>query len=324
LARESKAWLGTELAKGEVVYGFSPAAAAEIAGHLKGIDLLHDAGDGLAVRLDPEEAPLRRARIEIEELRRRVEDVHGFALVEPLAALEAPAERRALAWLIGRLLGEPIEQSREGTKIVQVYDRDRTLRMEDGARYHQTRQGGSIHTDNVNRPETWDYLVMACLFPAMIGGESIVVSGLTVHDFLRERAPRALDLLAENFWWECRGFSDDFFRAPILFFDDRGEPQFRYLREYLESAHRRAGEPLRDEQLWALDALDSALELSELQFRHKLAPGEILVIDDKQVFHGRTSFSDFLEAVPYGAGPGADRRPFRRCFDRLWIRRRDA
>jgi len=324
LRRESKAWLGAELTKDEVVYGFSPAAAAEIAGHLKAVDLVHVAGDHLAVQLDPEEVALPRTRIEIEELRRRVEEVHGFALVAPPAALETPAERRALAWLIGRLLGEPIEQSREGIKIVQVYDRDRTLRMEDGARYHQTRQGGSIHTDNVNRLETWDYLIMACLFPAMIGGESIVVSGLTVHDLLRERAPRALDVLAEDFWWECRGFSDGFFRAPVLFFDDRGAPQFRYLREYLESAHRRAGEPLRDEQLWALDALDSALELSELQFRHKLAPGEIMVIDDKRVFHGRTSFTDLFEAVPYGAEPRADGGPFRRCLDRLWIRRRDA
>ena len=106
-------------------------------------------------------------------------------------------------------------------------------------------------------------------------------------------------MLAEDFWWECRGFSDDFFRAPVLFFNRRGEPQFRYLREYLESAHRRRGVPLRDEQLWALDTLDAVLELSELQFRCRLAPGEILVIDDLQMFHGRTSFSDFFDAAPY-------------------------
>jgi hypothetical protein len=200
--------------------------------------------------------------------------------------------------------------------------------MEDGARYHQTRQGGSIHTDNVNRPEPWDYLIMACLYPAMIGGDSIVVSGATVHDLLRERAPRALDILAQDFWWERRGFGGALFRAPVLFFNGRGEPQFRYLRPYLESAHRQAHEPLRNEQLWALDTLDSALELAELQFRHRLAPGEILVLDDKQVFHGRTAFSDFLEATPYDVEPagsaGVPQGTFRRSFDRLWIRKRAA
>jgi Taurine catabolism dioxygenase TauD, TfdA family len=316
--RPSKAWRGAELTKAEVAYALSPEAEAEFAAHLQTAD------QHLSSSLDLHGASLSRAACEIEELRNRVEQVHGFAIIEPVAALRTPAHRRAVLWLIGCLLGEPIEQSREGIKIVQVYDRDRTRRMEDGARYHQTRQGGSIHTDNVNRPETWDYLLMACLFPAMIGGESIVVSGLSVYDFLLQRAPRALDVLAEDFWWERRGFSDEFFRTPVLFFDQDGEPRFRYLREYLESAHRRTGDPLSDEQLWALDSLESALELSELQFRCKLMPGEILVLDDLQMFHGRTSFSDFFEAVPYEAGSFDADQPFRRCFDRLWISKRAA
>jgi alpha-ketoglutarate-dependent taurine dioxygenase len=318
LARGSKAWRGAELARGDVTYRFSPAVQEEITAFLS------RSGRVLLRNLDVNLTSLATIRPEIEELRRRVEQSHGFAMVEPPAALKAPMQRRALASLISHLLGEPIEQNREGVKVIQVYDRDRRRRMEDGARYHQTRQGGSIHTDNVNRPQTWDYLMMACVAPAMLGGESIVVSGLTVHDLLRERAPRVLDVLAEDFWWECRGFSDDFFRAPVLFFDHRGEPQFRYLREYLESAHRRQGVPLRNEQLWALDSLDSVLELSELQFRCRLGPGEILVIDDLQMFHGRTGFSDFFDAVPYDAAGAGSERPLRRCFDRLWISKRAA
>jgi hypothetical protein len=318
LARRSKAWRGGELTKAAVTCRFSPAAQVELSAFLDRSDRL------LAAPLEVDLTPLAPIRPETEELRRRIEQVHGFAIVEPPAALREPQRRRALVWLIGRLLGEPIEQNREGVKVIEVYDRDRTRRMEDGARYHQTRQGGSLHTDNVNRPQTWDYLMMACVSPAMLGGESIVVSGLTVHHLLREHAPRALEVLAEDFWWECRGFSDEFFRAPVLFSNHWGEPQFRYLREYLESAHRRRGVPLRDEQLWALDALDAVLELSELQFRCRLAPGEILVIDDLQMFHGRTSFSDFFDAVPYDPAPAALGRPVRRCFDRLWISKRAA
>ena len=316
----TKAWLGTDLTKADVTFTFSAAAEAEIVTYL---EQLHER----SAKLDRDRLPMARTRLEVEELRAVVDEIRGFAVVDPLAAVRAPTADRAFAWLLGCLLGEPVEQSRDGIKVVQVYDRDRTLRMEDGARYHQTRQGGSIHTDNVNRPETWDYLIMACLHPAMIGGESIVVSGFTVHELLLERAPRALEVLAEDFWWERRGFSGSLFRAPVLFFSQRGEPQFRYLREYLESAHRLADEPLRGDQLWALDTLDSTLELSELQFRHKLAPGEILVIDDKQMFHGRTSFSDFLEAGPYEPGQDPadlENRIFRRCFDRLWISKRAA
>jgi hypothetical protein len=48
------------------------------------------------------------------------------------------------------------------------------------------------------------------------------------------------------------------------------------------------------------------------------------VIDDLQMFHGRTSFSDFFDAVPYDPAPAAPGRPPRRCFDRLWISKRAA
>ena len=313
-----KAWFGTDLAEQDVTFTFSTAAAREIRAHLESVDRL---APGV---LDLAEPQLPQTRHEAEALRRLVEEVRGFAIVEPLPGLDGVSERRAVAWLIGSLVGAPVEQSAEGVKVVHVYDRDRSRRMQDGARYHQTRHGGSIHTDNVNRPETWDYLLMTCLFQAMVGGESIVVSGVTVYHLLRERAPRALEILARDFWWECRGFSEDCFRAPVLWFDFRGEPQFRYLRDYLEGAHLKKGKPLSDDQLWALDTLDSALELSDLQFRHDLAPGQTLVIDDKQMFHGRTSFSDLRDAVPYDAAPHQGGGPFRRCLDRLWIRKHAA
>ena len=32
-----------------------------------------------------------------------------------------------------------------------------------GARYHQTREGGSIHTDNVNVSSRWKYMILSCL-----------------------------------------------------------------------------------------------------------------------------------------------------------------
>jgi hypothetical protein len=90
----------------------SPATEAEIASHLR------NTAQDLSRGLDLDGASLPCTRREIEELRRRVEQVHGFAIVEPLATLRAAAERRALTWLIGRLLGEPIEQSGEGIKVV--------------------------------------------------------------------------------------------------------------------------------------------------------------------------------------------------------------
>lgn len=61
------------------------------------------------------------------------------------------------------MLGETPVQNAEGIRAIQVYNRDNQKRMKDGQRYHQSREGGSIHTDNVNIPELWDYMALTCL-----------------------------------------------------------------------------------------------------------------------------------------------------------------
>jgi hypothetical protein len=84
---------------------------------------------------------------------------------------------------------------------------------------------------------------------AHIGGESILCSVFTVHNYLQVHAPEALDELRQDFWWEYRGFSDKFFRAPILSYNSKGEPLIRYLRDYMESAYARQGLALTDKQV---------------------------------------------------------------------------
>lgn len=86
MAGRLKAWRGAELTKAEVVYRFSSAAQT-----------------GWLAFLDADEPATKQLRHEIEELRRHVEELHGFAIVEPPATLRGPAQRRACARLIGRL-----------------------------------------------------------------------------------------------------------------------------------------------------------------------------------------------------------------------------
>lgn len=70
---------------------------------------------------------------------------------------------RILAFVQAQMLGETPAQNAEGVRAIQVYNRDDKKRMKDGQRYHQSREGGSIHTDNVNIPELWDYMNLTCL-----------------------------------------------------------------------------------------------------------------------------------------------------------------
>ena len=70
-------------------------------------------------------------------------------------------------------------------------------------------------------------------------------------------------------------------------------------------------------QRWALDVLDSVCELSEIQLRYNLKPGETLVANDTQLLHGRTSFVDRKPATQdYDM---AD--PTNRLYQRVWLRK---
>jgi len=210
---------------------------------------------------------------------------------------------------LAETLGPLMVQNEAGDTVVEVFDRN-VGRIEEGVRYHQTRQGGDIHTDSVNRPEPMQLLILACASPAAIGGESIVIRAGAIVKRLGE-IPGVVETLSQPFWFEGRGmaFEPNLFQMPVLS-QTRGAPSFRYLRPYIESAHERAGDPLTPRQVFAFDVLDAHLELSDLQYRLTLRQGDLLIADDTRVFHGRTSFID-------GIGPGAWTAG--RCMLRYWI-----
>ena len=255
---------------------------------------------------------------DINHCRRVLESGPRVAIIRALPDLDA-SERRLFAWMVANIFGEPLAQNAAGDRVIPVYARPGNRRVIDGARYHQSREGGGPHTDNVSLPEDWEYLVFSCIRPATVGGESILIDGLTVHQEL-QRMPAALEILERPFWWEYRGISEGLFQAPIVTYDADAHPRFRYLRKYLESAHRRADQPLTDEQVWALDVLEALVERSDLQWRTRLECGEILVTIDSQVFHARTAFAD---ETPGGAAtPGEALNGSWRFFDRVWARKR--
>jgi TfdA family taurine catabolism dioxygenase TauD len=306
------AW-DARLQRSRIECELSEAAGREIAAALRRVG---PASRVVEVAADPGTLP--RLRDEIEACRRRVECEERAVLIRAVPGLTFH-ERRALAWIVANLFGEPLAQNTDGDRLIAVYARPGTKRIAEGARYHQTREGGGVHTDNVNMPDFWEYLVFSCIRPARVGGESILLSGFAVHDELLQ-VPEALVILRRPFWWEYRGISDDLYQAPIVTYNDAGEPRFRYLRRYLESAHARAGDPLSVEQAWALDTLDAVLDMPHLQFRTKLSEGEILVTYDSQVLHSRTSFADESPGAPASLTEAAAGSC--RFFDRVWVRKR--
>lgn len=303
-------------------YNFSIEAQNEIYDFIKILHPYEKIED--AKILEKDDAPLFLK--EIEKIRNELENGKRLLIVSPFEDFfnkYTIQEQRTISWLIGNALGEPLIQNEVGDKVICVYDRDRTNSMVKGARYHQTREGGTIHTDNVNVPYVWEYLVLSCVSPAMTGGENILVNALHVHKILKESHPDVLSILEKNFIWEQRGVADAQYEAPIITYNAKGEPLFRHLRPYMESAHRKMNNPLTDEQLYAIDTLDAITEHTDNQYRHTFKAGEILLTFDSQVLHGRTCFSDAFDAVTIHDYKKENGKPMKRTMDRLWAKKRE-
>ena len=228
-------------------------------------------------------------------------------------------QRLALPWVLGQLMGTLLEQNESGERAYLVADRGK--KMEQGARYSHTNQGGSFHTDGVNLKSGYDYFLLHCIAAAPTGGESVLLNGLSVLKAIQDRAPEILEELNKERVWEYKGiYKDKFYNEPILKIADN-EPCWRYLRNYIEEAAEKTGSPLTSSAIHAMDQLDAVLDDLSLQFRYKLRPGETAIINDKQIFHGRTAFVDDVNAVSleqYLQQKNSD-QPIRRTYSRFWV-----
>lgn len=314
---ENATWTKSDINLDRVFYQLSDSSISEIKNFISENDLSGHV-DLLKINKDLFQSLSK----DVETFRREVDDGQKIVILKAIEGF-GPVQVEAVHWIVSLLLGETIVQNEEGRHIVHIYDRDPTKRIKDGARYHQTHESGAIHTDNVNIPENYQYLLVGCATPAKIGGENIIVNGRAVYDYLNSNAREELEVLKNNFVFEFRGISRELYNAPIITFSNRGEPLFRHLRTYMESAHSRAEKPLTVDQVRALDTLDATLSMSEFQLIYRLKGGEILVANDSQVLHDRRCFVDGKDMITLDElkkNP-SDKRSLKRTLLRTWVRK---
>jgi alpha-ketoglutarate-dependent taurine dioxygenase len=278
--------------------------------------------------LDADLAPLRRQALPVTdlvasaELRAAcapalrpalgaLENGRGFVVIDrvPLDRYSAD-EAQAIYWLVGQVLGTPFPQNVQGTLLYDVRDTGQDVQY--GARFSVTNAESSFHTDNSFGSEVLDYVGLLCLRAARSGGLSQMVSGVSVHNALRQRHPEALATLYRPFHIDRRGGvrpgEGPTTLAPVFQQYGRGL-LIRYLRYWIHAGHDRAGVPLTAEQLAALDALDRVAGDPALRVEFALAPGQMYFINNRWILHNRTAFEDHAEPE------------LRRHLVRLWLRR---
>jgi alpha-ketoglutarate-dependent taurine dioxygenase len=252
----------------------------------------------LAAALAPDVAALRAA----------LEDGRGFVLIPLGAAGLSHREQAARYWLLGLLLGRPVEQNVQGTLLYDVKDTGQDVRY--GARFSVTNAESSFHTDSSFIETVTDYVGLLCLNDASAGGLSQVVSAYAVRNRLLAEEPGALAELTRPFHVDRRGGvrtgEEPTARYPVFGEHPRGL-LVRYLRYWIEAGHEKAAVPLTPAQVAALDALDRVASDPLLRAEFSLRPGDVLLANNRWLLHNRTAFEDH---------PEPDRR---RHLLRLWL-----
>lgn len=198
-----------------------------------------------------------------------------------------------------KLFGDTIEQNLKGEKIISVKPNITKLRkfkktnVKNKLRYHQTNLGGSIHSDGpqlINPPK---YVLMACLNQSNEGGESIIVNTKKIFQTLKKKNPRILKTLKEKYLFEQRGFYKKKVKVlnKPIFTNKNKNLKFRYLRDYILSAYKLKNRELSPVKCQAMKQLDSMLSSRKYQKKYKLQMGDMIIINNNILAHGRTGFS---------------------------------
>lgn len=219
----------------------------------------------------------------------------GYFVLSGLAYLDEAAARRFVLAL-SAMLGEPMPHDFDGELVREVRYRGVTLAAAPTARYSDTREGGNLHTDGMHRPGAIPaYFALHCVRRAAVGGALVLVHIDDLMRELRQEPDVVVATLREPVHFDTR---DDrpgrpaTVPRPILELDG-GSARITYLRAYVDSGHRGPGiEPLSPVQVYAMDRLDALLDRTDLQSHLRLEPGQLIVVNNRTVVHGRTPFEN--------------------------------
>jgi alpha-ketoglutarate-dependent taurine dioxygenase len=228
---------------------------------------------------------------ELKKGRDEVRSGRGFVIVRGLPLGGSLDEFIATAQSIGKAFGNPLSQNAQGELVTHVIDataEDPTPRM------YRSNLELRPHSDITAM------ISLACWEKAKEGGESVIVSGVTVHDEVRRRAPRLLAPLYRGYHYHRLGEEGPGeepvspYRVPV-FSIRNGQLSCRYQRSGIAAGHKALGVPLGDEDIAAFNLFDEIAKAPENRLSFFLERGDMLVVNNYTVMHARTTFKNFPE-----------------------------
>jgi hypothetical protein len=279
----SAAWRGDEL------HARSDWAVSLTSSDLAEIDHALAATPGLL----PHEFPLTDLGMKLLRVQSTLENGAGATMIRGLPLHRYSTDDAAkLFFGLSQHIGTAISQSAAGEIVFSV--RDAGLLDDDPrTRGPNTRKKLSFHTDRC------DVIAFLCLNQAQAGGENEVVSSVTLYNEIARRRPDLLEVLMQPFPYKRHtvdpGNDLPFCQQPIFSLHE-GHFACAFLRVLIDRAHHDPLLPsLTDQQIEALDFLESVAAEPDLHVRFHQEPGDILLLNNWVTLHRRTEFKDWPE-----------------------------
>jgi len=205
-------------------------------------------------------------------------------------------EMEQLFSIISQALGDLYIQNIKNEKLVIITDEGKSMKT--GGRYHQTKEGGSFHTDSPQWSQVPDFIGLLCIRPAKIGGVSKFVSAYTIHNEIFKLNSEFIKILYTNFHFDKRGeFNEN--ESPTtfepIFKYENNELKFRYLRDYIDAGQKIVNQSLSQEQITILNELDKIIHDENISVSYDLNEFDMAFFNNHRIIHGRTSFEDYDE-----------------------------
>ena len=218
----------------------------------------------------------------------------GFVMLRGFPVTKYTTAESAVAYLgICSHFGSFRSQNAKGHLLGHVCDLGLDIRKPT-TRYYQTNRELEYHTDSC------DIVGLLCLKTSRSGGESRLVSSVTLHNELLRRRPDLWKLLFNPFPTDRRGEVPPgmlpWFELPVFNWH-AGELSTIFAGQYIRSAQANFPEARRltAAEHEALDMLDALTNDPGLNLTIEFRPGDMQFVHNHQILHSRTDFEDWPE-----------------------------
>lgn len=243
-------------------------------------------------QLTASDFPFRELEPRLSQAFEQVRSGCGFVVIKGLPRASLSFEQFAAAvWGLNTFFGFPLSQNAQGELLSEVID---ASAIEATPRMYRSALELGLHTDVTGM------VSLACWNPARRGGETVLASGVNIHNEIARRAPHLLEVLYRGFHYHRLGEQGPHqepvtpFRIPV-FAVRNGQVSVRSARAGFLAGHHELQIPFSDREVEAMDLFDEIAREPGNCLTFALEAGDLVVINNYVVLHARRAFEDYEE-----------------------------